>query len=240
MKGYNQLLMIGSDADFGGRRAYFKTHGNYSIFEYQTAINKRLIPRNYFEWWGFEDEKLFEYAKDELIELAAKDEPFNFTMLTVNTHHIDGYLSDECEPMYDKQYASVIHCSDKMLGEFISWVQEQEFYDNTTIVLVGDHLSMDPSYFQNVNFERSLINIFINSTVETNNLNRHASVFDIFPTTLASLGVSIEGDRLGLGVNLFSDQPTLIEKYSVKVVNDELARYSNFYYNKFILNTINE
>ena len=34
---------------------------------------------------------------------------------------------------------------------------------------------------------------------------------DMFPTTLASLGAVIDGDRLGLGTNLFSDKPTLAE-----------------------------
>ena len=36
---------------------------------------------------------------------------------------------------------------------------------------------------------------------------------DMFPTTLAALGVQIPGDRLGLGTNLYSGSDTLLEIY---------------------------
>jgi phosphoglycerol transferase len=43
---------------------------------------------------------------------------------------------------------------------------------------------------------------------------------DMFPTTLAALGVEIEGDKLGIGVNLFSDKQTLAEKYGIETLNN--------------------
>ncbi len=33
--------------------------------------------------------------------------------------------------------------------------------------------------------------------------NREFTTLDMFPTTLAALGCTIEGDKLGFGVNLF-------------------------------------
>ncbi len=48
------------------------------------------------------------------------------------------------------------------------------------------------------------------------------------------LGATIDGDKLGLGVNLFSNEKTLVEKYGVKYLNAELAKKSIFY-NNFIL-----
>ena len=33
-QGYRQEFLCGSDATFGGRRTYFSTHGNYSIYDY--------------------------------------------------------------------------------------------------------------------------------------------------------------------------------------------------------------
>ena len=55
---------------------------------------------------------------------------------------------------------------------------------------------------------------------------REYSTFDAFPTTLASLGCSIQGDRLGLGVNLFSEEQTLIEQYGVEQSEQGLAQKS--------------
>ena len=43
------------------------------------------------------------------------------------------------------------------------------------------------------------------------------------------MGVKIQGNRLGLGINLDSDTPTLIEKYGLDKVNTELSKNSNYY-----------
>ena len=45
---------------------------------------------------------------------------------------------------------------------------------------------------------------------------------------------NIEGDRLGLGVNLFSREKTLAEEYGVKKLDKELRKKSEFY-DKIIL-----
>ena len=51
----------------------------------------------------------------------------------------------------------------------------------------------------------------------------------MYPTTLAALGVKIEDNKLGLGVNLFSNEKTLIEKYNFNDVNNEFYKKSVFY-----------
>ena len=56
---------------------------------------------------------------------------------------------------------------------------------------------------------------------------REFATIDNFPTTLAALGVKIEGDRLGLGTNLFSDH-TLIERDGLDYVNEELQKASSW------------
>ena len=59
--------------------------------------------------------------------------------------------------------------------------------------------------------------------------NRKFTTLDIFPTTLASMGVQIEGDKLGLGVNLFSDKETLAEQMGYKKLDEKLKEKSLFY-----------
>ncbi len=232
-QGYNQMFMCGSDADFGSRRQYFTEHGNYQIWDYNIAIEEGKIDEDYHVWWGFEDSKLYEYAKEQLTYLASLNEPFNFNLLTVDTHFPDGYLDENAGDEYDEQYANVIKFSDQQLGEFMSWIKEQSFYDNTTIVIVGDHLSMDQTFFtNNVDefYDRTIYNAIINSAVSTSNIkNRIFSTMDYYPTILASLGIEIDGDRLGLGTNLFSNTGTLLEKYSIEYVNEEISKKSVFY-----------
>lgn len=50
----------------------------------------------------------------------------------------------------------------------------------------------------------------------------------MFPTTLAAMGVEIEGDQLGLGVNLFSEKKTLIEQNGFDVMTAEFNKGSQF------------
>ena len=56
---------------------------------------------------------------------------------------------------------------------------------------------------------------------------------DMVPTTLAALGVEIDGNKLGLGTNLFSGEETLREELGANYINKELKRndkmYNQFY-----------
>ncbi len=97
-QGYRQALLIGSDADFGGRRQYFSQHGNYEIWDLLYSREAGEIPPDYSVWWGYEDEKLFQFARDHLTRLSASDTPFNLSILTADTHFSDGYVCT-CAPM---------------------------------------------------------------------------------------------------------------------------------------------
>lgn len=233
-QGYRQMFMIGSNGVFGGRAAYMKAHGGYAVKDYYAAIEEGKIADGYYVWWGYEDEKLVTYAKEELLALAEEKEPFNFTMLTVDTHFTDGYLCEKCGNAYEDQYSNVIACSSAMIGELIEWIKNQDFYENTTIVIAGDHLTMDSDYIARNNadnYDRRAYFTIINPAdgCEEAETRREYSTFDIYPTTLAALGVDIEGNRLGLGVNLFSDETTLYEQYGADYLNEELLKNSDFY-----------
>ena len=238
-QGYYQTLMVGSVASFGGRRQYYLQHGADYVYDISTARRDDIVEDDYFVWWGMEDKYLFEYAREELTEIAKKDQPFAFTMLTVDTHHIGGYFCEYCENEHEEQYENVMSCSSKQVMEFVEWLEQQPFYENTTIIITGDHLSMDKGYFnRNVdeNYVRRNYNCFINSAVDTVfDENRQFSALDMFPTTLAALGCTIEGEYLGLGVNLFSGKPTLIEKLGYEKFDRQLTMSSDYYAEKFRL-----
>lgn len=236
--GYYQALMVGSDAAFGGREPYFLQHGMDVVYDVYTARKDGIIPRDYWAWWGMEDLHLFEYAKQELTRISELDQPFAFTMLTVDTHHVGGYQCDLCqESTSGEAYDQSISCSSRQVAAFVEWIQAQDFYENTTVIIVGDHKSMDNGYFErNVDgdYQRLMYNCFINIPFSADRVtNRAWAAVDLFPTTLAAIGATIEGDRLGLGTNLFSALPTLTEQMGFQKFNDELAKSSVYYENNF-------
>ena len=230
-EGYKQIYMLGSKAVFGGREMYFKDHGNYEIKDYDYFVENGDIPEDYYVWWGFEDEYLFKFAKEELTRLAGEEEPFNLTLLTVDTHFEDGYVCGLCDDKYGQnQYANVMSCSSRQVAEFVEWIQQQDFYENTTIIISGDHTTMDSDFCDNVSesYVRKTYTAYINAAAEPAdpNLRREFTTLDNFPTTLAAMGVEIEGDRLGLGTNLFSETKTLLEEYGYDYMSQEISKES--------------
>lgn len=238
-QGYEQTVMFGANADFGGLTYYFKSHGDFTIIDHKEVKKRGYVPNNYKVFWGYEDDKLYEYAKDELTRLYETGKPFHLMMETADTHTPEGYLSPKAPKPYDSKYANAVRYSQEETVKFVRWIQEQPFYENTTIILIGDHLSMAKKFFEGLDgikkYHRSCYNLIINPAgdlgdiPEERRFSRDWAVFDMFPTILASIGVEIEGDRLGIGTNLFSDRDTVFEEFGVDYVNDELVKRSNFY-----------
>ncbi|MGI6523986.1 MAG: LTA synthase family protein [Bdellovibrionota bacterium] len=231
--GYNQVQLKSADKNFARCNNYIKLHGGGTFKDscYFDAVGK--VPEDSRITWGFDDSVLFDMAKEELEVLVEKDEPFSLTLTTVETHFPGGFLRADCEKRYSDQYQNVLACSSKLIGEFIEWCKQQKFYKNTTIVLAGDHL-FPVRYYENLpdGYERKVYFTIINPAIpDTRQKARRFMAVDIFPTTLAALGVDIEGDRLGLGTNLFSDKKTILERFGLEYLNDELRKYSDFYVN---------
>lgn len=236
---YKQALMVGSDSSFANRNTYYSQHKTDYIYDIATAKQDGIVSEDYYVWWGMEDEFLFEYAKDKLRQMADEEEPFCFTLLTVDTHFPDGYVCSKCKDKFSEQYNNVIACASHQVDEFLKWIKKQKFYENTTIVISGDHLSMDNQYITRCvpdNYDRRVYNCFINSAVSSENYkNRTFTSLDIFPTVLAAMGCEIKGERLGLGTNLFSEKQTLAEEMGYEEFNHKLMYSSNFYIKKFLI-----
>lgn len=230
--GYRQAFLIGSSAEFAGRKLYFEEHGGYDIWDYDYSIAAGELPEDYYVWWGYEDEKLFEFAKRHLTELAASDEPFNLSLLTVDTHFPDGWVCDLCENEFDNQYSNVMACSSRQVADFVAWLERQPFYENTTVVLCGDHITMNVGYCDGIDpaYRRHAYATILNGAAENAAPERFRefSSMDLFPTTLAALGVEIEGGRLGLGVDLYSGADTLVERDGYDEVDAQMRRRSAF------------
>ncbi len=233
--GYNLEIMQGSEIEFSATDLYIKENEDFKVFDINTAKNKGLIDKNYFVWWGIEDKKVLEFSKDEILELSKQNEPFAFVLFTMDTHFKDGYLDETCDKPFKEHLANSYACSSKMINEYLNWLKEQDFYENTTIVLMGDHQVMQDSFYKDhKEYDRVNYNAIINSVASGNTKNREFSQFDMYPTILASMGASIEGNRLGFGANLYSEEKTMLEILGKDKFDKEILKKSE-YYDKNIL-----
>jgi phosphoglycerol transferase len=236
--GYKNYFIIGSDAEFGGRDKYFKTHKDTVIFDYPYFRDNGYIPDDYRVWWGFEDRKLYQFAKTKLSEISKNKEPFFLTLLTVDTHHADGYLDEYAERKYSSKYKNVLSDMSRQLHDFVEWIKLQDFYENTTVVILGDHLYHDstffPSEFRNDFYVRRPLNIFINSFMEQKYAkNREFSHFDMYPALIDSIGGTYDAAGFGLGRSMNKGERTLIERLGIDYVNQNLAIKSKLYNSLF-------
>ena len=169
--------------------------------------------------------------------MASEEGPFNFTMLTVDAHHVNGYVCEKCGEKYDGQLKNVLNCTDTLVYDFVKWCQQQDFYEDSVIVISGDHPRMDVTLVKNISlYDRTIYNCILNSAIEPekkNTVNREFSAMDMFPTTLAAMGFTVEGECLGFGTNMFSGQKTIMEQRGYTWLNRELSKDSAYYKEKF-------
>ena len=246
-EGYDQTFYCGSNASFGGRRLNLSAHGDFSFrdFNYYNSLPEE-DPNHveYDDWWGYEDIHLFSFLKEGMLEKAKEYEedgsPFHLMALTVDSHFGDVFTGDghvypegEYDPSLD-QYSKAISYDDSLIGEFVSWFFEneeisQKTKDNTVFVFLGDHPTMSKSYCleaEEAGYQRKNFVSYLNAkpAKEYPHRKREYSPFDAFPTILGALGCSIEGDHLGLGSNLFSAEPTLLEIYGEAYLKEEIQK----------------
>lgn len=243
--GYKQLFLFGSDKHFAHRNIYFETHSNVAIHDLNYYHNANMISEESKTFWGFDDAQLYECAKTELAELSTQNAPWFLGFLTLDLHMPAGFPSHDMEIVYtDKnapahaQMKNIVLDTDKKLATFLNWCKNQSWYENTTIVLFGDHAFMDTkktAFFDidPAKADRRWFDLFVNGVHKTPDTaivkNRQFSSLDMFPTILSALGCKIDGNRLGLGVDLFSGQQTLLEKYGLEKLNYELMKKNTRY-----------
>lgn len=237
-KDYNQVYMQGSSGDFTQKRIFWTVHGNVEVhdIEYYTRIGK--IPEKYNVFWGFEDRKLYNFAKEELDALSKMEKPFALYMLTVDTHQPEGYVDAQCA----KEFAEVkgglpkaLRCASKQLDEFLIWAKQQPWYANTVISVMGDHAmpSLSPKAGVPVSDSLYWTNFIVNSAVNTPVRERQYSSLDMFPTLLEAMGFKLENRSAGLGRSLYSDSLTMLELYGRQTL-DSLLRERSIQYDEFL------
>lgn len=230
-RGYTQELLIGSQKEFAGTDKLFEQHGNYNIIDFNVLNAEGRVQDDEKIEWGANDYCLFRNAKEELSKLAATGQKFNLTMATIDCHTPYGFKCKNCPTNYNSRYENIYACQSKQVNEFIDWCKQQDWFENTTIVIVGDHPSMASEYtgFISNEYIRTTYNCIINSKVTTENIkNRTFTAMDMYPTTLVAIGFNIKGNKLALGTNLFSKLPTVTEKYGIEYIEQEVQKSSDY------------
>ena len=237
--GYEQLYIEGSKGEFSMYDKYVGRYENSHLFDRKTAADEGYTDEDgdYIWKWGIEDRKLIEITKELITDISQKDKPFFVTMYTMDTHTFES--GHRC-PLFDESikndYLASVSCTSKQITEFVNWIKQQPFYENTTVILVGDHLGNQKTTQVDIDgdYVRTTYNCFINPAKKpVSTKHRLFSSLDMFPTTLSAIGAEIKGDRLGLGTDLFSTAKTLCEELGEEEYMTQLQQTSEYYKTEF-------
>lgn len=237
--GYYSEFVCGTDIAFGGREDYFKTHQYDSILGLYELENEYELSIDYINnFSGINDHQLLDICKQELQKIANENERFNFTILTLDTHYPGDYRCEYCENQYGDSYGDVLSCVDKQIYDFVEWCKQQDWYENTTIVITGDHTFMTTNDLLeqlDEQYTRTIYNCFINSKFDKTYLNesgrttnRHFTQLDMFPTILQSIGIDCS-DFGGIGTSLVQDNDTIIEQRGFEWYETQANLQSDLY-----------
>lgn len=184
------------------------------------------------------DEELFENA---CLYMKQLNLPFYAQVVTYSTHQPYDVMSDFQTPLYKarikddqaKYYLASIQKLDQRLGAFLEKLKVNRLYDNSIIVITGDHDETGFNHYEGRTktelSDRFIPFIILNSPIEVheNNTNKVVGQMDIFPSLLELMCVH-EYPFKGLGRSCFSENYDGCAVYhtgeAVGVVNDSIVK----------------
>ncbi|PRI10192.1 LTA synthase family protein [Leucobacter massiliensis] len=203
-EGYRNVFMGGADARFAGKGAFLRTHGYEEVHDLSDW--RELGETELREDWGLSDRRLMDRAKEEVTRLHQAGEPFNLTMLTLDTHEAP-WLYDYCsyDPESEEALSGITDCSMREVAGFVDYLDDQGYLDDTTVVLMGDHLKMiseDASFWDELrdDEDRSIFNR-VWSPDGVSFARDEIDQFSMYPTLLELSGVELRDHRAGIGVS---------------------------------------
>jgi phosphoglycerol transferase len=229
-KGYQNIFMGGASLDFAGKGTFLHDHGYQNMYGREEWIKQGAETSN-MNGWGLYDDDLFSNAKIKLQELHKTKQPFNLTVLTVDTHHPSGNFSKSCLKSGAKEFVDIVKCSSNQVAHLVRYMKKNDYLKDTNVVILGDHLAMvNPAWDQlNAGSGRFIFNSFVSAAPPKKN-REDIVPFDLFPSILEFIGIEVQGDRLGLGFSGFYDSKLQPPPDRIAQMEQSLLNSSSAYF----------
>lgn len=224
--GYKQISFTGAYSHFGKYDVFVKNQ-HFQAFDVK-YFTENGMAKDAGNGWGLNDYELFSFAKSYL-QSYKENKPFAMYISTIDSH-FPGYVDREFCKDLELNYANSITCSDRIIGDFVEFVKQSKFGENTTIVILGDHLTPEPDFIPQ-NTYRYIYNVFINPSFTqkpSKKLIKHRTLahYDFSALILDSIGIKTEA--FGLGRNPLY-QKILLEQLGVYDFNVFIKSRSKIY-----------
>jgi lipoteichoic acid synthase len=239
--GYDTATFHTNDVKFWNRKELYKALGFAHYYDKQYFGDDDLV------FFGASDEVLYRKTTDKLLEMRQTGKPFYAQLVTMSSHHPFNLPGDKIRLKLPERYQGTLvgdyiaaqNYTDFALGQFIAKLKETGLWDQSVIVLYGDHMGL-PIYSLDAH-ERDLmkeivkrdyrysemLNIPLIMSVpgmtEPQVMTQTGGQADIFPTVANLLGIPLK-EQVHFGQDLLNQTHNLLpQRYylpSGSFVND--------------------
>lgn len=251
-QGYRLVHLQGGSARFADTAALYEDFPDAIIIDNAQLQHdpeyERLRAEGHHYDWGVNDRIMLKHARRQYERLVADGRPFVLIISTIDTHY-DGYvegLRTEANQM-KTDYVACVRAQSRLLGEFADWLSQQPSASETVLAIIGDHYVMR-NYVGATRMwlltngttvpteegrppQRTVFSSLVNDAPPTEPPSRERlfASFDWAPTLLEAVGVRWASRRFGVGVSLYSGEPTLLERVGGATYERESRRVSTVY-----------
>lgn len=230
-QGYSTYVAHANNPSFWNRAEMYKTLGFDKFFNSKSYKNDELIG------WGLMDKSFFRQTLDKL----DTSKPFYSFFITLSSHHPFNFFANYGDfdvGKYDKtflgNYIKAYHYLDESIGTLFDELKRRGLYDNSVIVIYGDHsaIPQDQAYSLNdfINYSDNPFNwqklqrtaCFIRFPGMENKGVQKITVgeIDILPTIANLLGIETP---YAMGKDMFNTEKGYAVLRNASVVTDDFV-----------------
>lgn len=250
--GYYTMYMHGNDGAFWNRK---NVYGHLDVDELDFIEAFDAEDTYYINDW-VSDESLFRQAVQKLTNASNENgKPLFANIVSASSHNsfdlpgLDNKYAyvdidvGEFKDMYFGNYLEAINYCDKQFGVFIEKLKEAGLYDNTVIVVFGDHYGMQMynyemlDYIEEKDHRYNTVETEINYInvpmvirvpgVEHMEIDKTVSKLDIKPTVCFLTGTE---DGFSIGTSMFGNKDFVCLNNGVIVTDDYY--YNGYWYHR--------
>lgn len=216
--GYTSAVFHGNNGSFWNRNVIYNKFGYDKFFDanyYDTSDSKNMAE------YGLLDKPFFEQSQPLLETLP---QPFYTKLITVANHF--PYKMDQALTTIEKattgdssvdNYFQTARYADEAIEQFFTYLKESGLYDNTMIVMYGDHYGISDNHNRameqilgeevtpivNADLQRVPLLIYVPG-MEGGINHTYGGQMDLLPTVLHLLGVETQ-NNIHFGTDLLSE-----------------------------------
>ena len=217
--GYSTLFFMTHESQYDNMNGYLRTNGFDHIFAQENYPKEKVV--NSF---GVQDDFLYQYAVPVLSQTAREGKPFFAALLSISNHP-PYVIPKDFKARSNTDELRIVEFADHALKEFIDQARQEEWFDNTIFVFVGDHgkLVGTPRSDMPLSFNHVPLLIYSPATIEPRQIDDLGGQTDIAPTLLGLLQIDYTDN--GFGINLLREKRRAVVFTSddaIGCVNDSL------------------